>query len=244
MLEVRDLDVRRGPSHVLRSLSLDVPAGRITALIGANGAGKTTTLMTISGLLDAAAGSITLRDGGTDHRLTDLRPEQVVALGVAHCPEGRQVFANLTVEENLMLGAYHRRDRAAVGRDRERMIALFPVLGERPGQRAGSLSGGEQMMLAIARALMAAPRLLLLDEPSLGLAPKLVERIFGTIREIAQDGITILLVEQNAGAALELADRAHVIEGGTVTRSGTGPELLNDPAVKDAYLGLAAGTVR
>jgi len=241
MLEIAGLDVHRGPSHVLRALSLDVPTGRITALIGANGAGKTTTLMTVSGLLRPRAGTITLTDGDAAHELSRLSPEKIVALGVAHCPEGRQMFAGLTVEENLMIGAYHRRDRAAVARDRERMIDLFPVLGERPRQPAGSLSGGEQMMLAIGRALMARPRVLLLDEPSLGLAPNLVERIFATIREIAAEGITILLVEQNAGAALELADRAHVIETGSVSRSGSGAELLRDPAVKDAYLGLAGG---
>jgi branched-chain amino acid transport system ATP-binding protein len=244
MLEIEGLEVDRGPSHVLRALSLDVPAGRITALIGANGAGKTTTLMTVSGLLRPRAGSITLSDDAGIHELIGLSPEKIVALGVAHCPEGRQVFASLTVEENLMIGAFHRPDRAGVARDRERVVDLFPVLGERPGQRAGSLSGGEQMMLAIARALMAAPRLLLLDEPSLGLAPNLVERIFKTIREIAAEGITILLVEQNAGAALALADRAHVIETGSVIRSGSGRELLRDPAVKDAYLGLAAEAPR
>ncbi|HEX6144728.1 MAG TPA: ABC transporter ATP-binding protein [Geminicoccaceae bacterium] len=241
MLEIAGLDVHRGPSHVLRALSLDVPAGRITALIGANGAGKTTTLMAVSGLLAARAGRITLHADDRRHELTRLRPDEIVALGVAHCPEGRQVFASLTVEENLMIGAYHRRDRTAVASDRERMIDLFPVLGERSGQWAGSLSGGEQMMLAIGRALMARPRVLLLDEPSLGLAPNLVERIFATIREIAAEGITVLLVEQNAGAALELADRAHVIETGSVSRSGSGPELLRDPRVKDAYLGLAGG---
>jgi branched-chain amino acid transport system ATP-binding protein len=239
MLEIDGLDVHRGPSHVLRALSLDVPAGRITALIGANGAGKTTTLMAVSGLLPAESGSIRLWHEDRRHELTNLRPDEIVALGVAHCPEGRQVFASLTVEENLMIGAYQRRDRAAIARDRERMIELFPVLGERSGQWAGNLSGGEQMMLAIGRALMARPRVLLLDEPSLGLAPNLTQRIFRTIREIAAEGIAILLVEQNAGAALELADRAHVIETGRVTRSGSGAELLRDPAVKDAYLGLA-----
>ena len=240
MLEIRQLDVHRGPSHVLKSLDMDVPAGRITSLIGANGAGKTTTLMTISGLLRPTRGRITLsRDDGTRQELTGLRPDAIVALGVAHCPEGRQIFPSLTVRENLIAGAYSRRDPAGVGADLDRMATLFPVLGERARQQAGSLSGGEQMMLALARALMAKPRLLLLDEPSLGLAPNLVERIFRTLEDIIAGGITIVLVEQNAGAALRLADHAYVLETGRISRRGSGAELLRDPAVKDAYLGLA-----
>jgi branched-chain amino acid transport system ATP-binding protein len=209
MLEIRQLDVHRGPSHVLKSLDMDVPAGRITSLIGANGAGKTTTLMTISGLLRPTRGRITLsRDDGTRQELTGLRPDAIVALGVAHCPEGRQIFPSLTVRENLIAGAYSRRDPAGVGADLDRMATLFPGL-------------------------------LLLDEPSLGLAPNLVERIFRTLEDIIAGGITIVLVEQNAGAALRLADHAYVLETGRISRRGSGAELLRDPAVKDAYLGLA-----
>jgi branched-chain amino acid transport system ATP-binding protein len=239
MLEIRGLDVHRGPSHILKSLDMDVPAGRVTALIGANGAGKTTMLMAISGLLRPARGRITLTGvDGRGRELAGLRPDAIVALGVAHCPEGRQIFPGLTVKENLIAGAYSRHDPAGVDADMGRMTELFPVLGERARQQAGSLSGGEQMMLALARALMAKPRLLLLDEPSLGLAPNLALRIFRTLEEIVAEGITVVLVEQNAGAALSLADRAYVLETGRIARSGTGAELLRDPAVKAAYLGL------
>ncbi len=239
MLTLAELAVQRGATRVLRGIDLEVRRGEIVALIGANGAGKTTTLHAISGLLPVQGGRIVLDTGdGEPLRLDRMPATEVVARGVIQCPEGRQLFAGLTVLENLLLGAYRRSDREEVKRDLARMVELFPVLGERRGQNAGSLSGGEQMMLAIARALMARPRLLLLDEPSLGLAPRMVDRIFETILALNREGVTMLLVEQNALAALEIADRAYVLETGRIVQSGPGPALLDDPGVRAAYLGL------
>ncbi len=241
MLSLAELVVERGATRVLHGIDLEVRDGEIVALIGANGAGKTTTLHAISSLLPVRSGSITLADGdGGTVRLDRMSAREVVARGVVQCPEGRQLFASLTVLENLLLGAYRRRDRQQVKRDLARMIELFPVLGERRGQHAGSLSGGEQMMLAIARALMAQPRLLLLDEPSLGLAPQMVDRIFDTILALNAEGVTMLLVEQNALAALEIAHRAYVLETGRIVQSGPGSALLDDPRVRAAYLGLGS----
>jgi branched-chain amino acid transport system ATP-binding protein len=240
MLEITDLHVRRGATHVLRGVSLMVADGEIVTLIGPNGAGKTTLLMTISGLLPVLSGAISCRIDGATRSLADLPAERIVAAGVVHCPEGRQVFASLTVRENLLVGAYRRRARDGVREDLERCYGLFPILAERRALSAGSLSGGEQMMLAIGRALMARPRLLLLDEPSLGLAPQVVETILEIILEVNRAGTTVLLVEQNAQLALELADRGYVMETGHITHTGTGRALLDDPAVKQAYLGIAS----
>jgi branched-chain amino acid transport system ATP-binding protein len=232
LLEVHGLDVYYGAVHALKGVDLDVRKGEVVTLIGANGAGKSTLLRTISGLVKPRAG--TIQFDGKD--LVRLPPHQVVAAGISHAPEGRAVFANLTVEDNLVLGAYLRKD-PAVSSDMEKMFGLFPRLKERQKQASGTLSGGEQQMLAIARALMSRPRLLLLDEPSLGLAPLLVKDIFQTIVEINREGTTILLVEQNANQALHVAHRGYVLETGRVALSDTGPNLLANPAVKEAYLG-------
>ncbi|MFN8178624.1 MAG: ABC transporter ATP-binding protein [bacterium] len=233
MLEVRQLDVYYGAVHALKGVSLEATAGEVVTLIGANGAGKTTLLRAISGLVRPRAGSI--RFEGKD--LTKLPPEEIVGLGLSHAPEGRRVFANLTVADNLDLGAYRRRDRAAIASDLQSVWQLFPRLLERRKQLAGTLSGGEQQMLAIGRALMAAPRLLLLDEPSLGLAPLLVREIFRTIREINRRGVTILLVEQNAHMALGAATRGYVLETGAVRLSDRAEALLENAEVRRAYLG-------
>lgn len=233
MLELNEVHVYYGQIQALKGVSLTVNPGEIVTIVGSNGAGKTTTLMTISGLLRPRQGSI--RYQGRD--LTKMAPHEIVKAGISHCPEGRQIFAPLTVEENLILGAYHRRDQAQVERDRRWVEELFPVLAERRRQRAGTLSGGEQQMLAIARALMSRPQVLLLDEPSLGLAPLLVHRIFEVIRELREHGVTILLVEQNAFQALQVADRAYVLETGEIKLHGPARELADDPAVKEAYLG-------
>ena len=232
LLRVQGLDVYYGAVHALKGVDLDVRKGEVVTLIGANGAGKSTLLRTISGLVRPRAGSMTF--DGQD--LARLAPCKVVSAGISHSPEGRAVFANLTVEDNLVLGAYLRKD-SAVSTDMERMFGIFPRLKERRKQPSGTLSGGEQQMLAIARALMSRPRLLLLDEPSLGLAPLLVRDIFQTIVEINREGTTILLVEQNANQALHVAHRGYVLETGHVTLSDTGPNLLANPAVKEAYLG-------
>ena len=237
MLELRGLQVFRGPTAVLHDVSLSVREGEVVALIGANGAGKTTTLQTISGLLAPRGGEIVFTAGADAQSLLGRPAEQLVRLGIAHCPEGRQVFASLTVDENLRMGAYSRSDTDAIQEDLDRLRSLFPVLGERRGQRAGSLSGGEQMMLSIARALMARPRLLLLDEPSLGLAPQMVDRVFDTLAELNRGGTTLLLVEQNAAMALEIADRGYLLENGRIALSGSGAELLRDDRVRQAYLG-------
>ena len=232
MLEVQDLHVYYGEIHALKGVTLGVGKGEIVALLGNNGAGKTTTLKTLSGLLPARSGSVRL-EGET---LLGVPPHAIVLRGIAHVPEGRRIFNRLTVLENLEMGAYVRAD-AGIGQDLERAFVLFPRLKERRAQVAGTLSGGEQQMLAIARALMAAPRILLLDEPSMGLAPVLVEQIFETIRDINGQGTTILLVEQNAAMALSIAHRGYVLETGTVVLSGTAADLQENPEVRRAYLG-------
>jgi branched-chain amino acid transport system ATP-binding protein len=232
-LVLEDVHVHYGGIRALQGVSLRVEPGEIVTLVGANGAGKTTTLRTISGLLRPASGKLTY--GGVD--LARRKPHEIVALGISHAPEGRIVFANLTVRENLELGAYRRRDRATIARDLERVFTLFPRLQERFQQNAGTLSGGEQQMLAIGRALMSDPKLLLLDEPSLGLAPILVRAIFQTIREINAQGTTVLLVEQNAHMALGLAGRGYVLETGRVMLSGPAADLAGDANVRRAYLG-------
>ena len=233
LLEVSDLRVDYGGIQALRGISLTVPEGQVVALIGANGAGKTTALKAISKMLRPATGAI--RFLGED--VTRLESHQLVARGMAHAPEGRGIFLNLTVRENLELGAYLRRDRAGIAADADRNYALFPILAERRDQVSGTLSGGEQQMLAVARALMSRPKLLLLDEPSLGLAPQVVQRIFQVLREVSESGVSLLLVEQNAHKALQLAHRAYVLETGTIVMTGTGQELLASPEVRKAYLG-------
>jgi branched-chain amino acid transport system ATP-binding protein len=233
MLSLRDLDVHYGAIHALRGVSFEVGEGEIVTLIGANGAGKTTTLRAVSGLLRASGGSIEYRG----ERTAGLKPHKLVERGLCHAPEGRGIFPNLTVRENLQLGAFLRRDADGIAKDMEHGFSLFPILKEREKQMAGTLSGGEQQMLAIARALMAQPKLLLLDEPSLGLAPQVTETIFHIIEEINRQGVTILLVEQNAHLALGIAHHGHVLETGQVVQSGTGQELLRSPEVRKAYLG-------
>jgi branched-chain amino acid transport system ATP-binding protein len=241
MLDVSALHVHRGHTHVLKGVELSVSEGEIVALIGANGAGKTTMLMTLSGLLRPTSGDIGYRPAGGGPRVDLARtaPEEIVRGGLVHCPEGRQVFASLSVEENLQIGAFLRSNRSEVARELERICGLFPILGERRQLSAGHLSGGEQMMLAIGRALMARPRLLLLDEPSLGLAPQAVDTIFDTLFALNHEGTTLLLVEQNARMALELAHRAYVLETGAVALSGPAKELADQEEVRRAYLGVA-----
>lgn len=239
MLSLAGVEVWRGASPVLRSLDLTVGTGEIVALLGANGAGKTSTVLTVSGLLRPRAGRLTLAVDGRVHDLARLAPDAIVGLGVAHCPEGRQIFQGLTVAENLMVGAHLRRDGDVIA-DLEAQLELFPILKERLQLPAGQLSGGEQMMLAVGRALMSRPRLLLLDEPSLGLAPQLVDQVFDVLVEINRRGTTILLIEQNAVMALEIAQRAYVLEGGRVVLAGTAAELAADSKVREAYLGLPA----
>ena len=233
MLEVRDLQVGYGAIEAVKGISFDVAERELVALIGANGAGKTTTLRAISGIVRARSGSI--RFLGDD--LTRLQAHQIVGAGVVQAPEGRQIFAGLTVRENLVMGSISRRDTSGLDDDLARAVDLFPILGERMGQRAGTLSGGEQQMLAIGRALMARPRLLLMDEPSLGLAPLVVNRIFAVVAQLKSEGTTILLVEQNARKALAVADRAYVMETGTLSFGGTASELASDAALVAAYLG-------
>ena len=233
MLEVEDLTVSYGNIQALRGINLTVEAGELVTIVGNNGAGKSTTLLTISGILRPRAGRLIFE--GRD--LSSAAPHQIVSWGISHCPEGRLIFGRLTVTENLILGAYNRRDRADIRRDLERVHELFPRLKERQRQIAGTLSGGEQQMLAIGRALMSSPRMLLLDEPSLGLAPMLVESIFKVIQELHQQGVTILLVEQNAYQALRVADRAYVLETGQIRLSGAATELATNPQVRTAYLG-------
>jgi branched-chain amino acid transport system ATP-binding protein len=233
LLQINDLCVSYGAIQALQGLSLWVGKGEVVALIGSNGAGKTTLLRTISGLLKPTAGSIRL--GERD--LRGVRPDRIVAAGISHSPEGRQVFAHMSVRENLLLGAYQRNDKAEIKSDADKCYALFPVLAERRDQRAGTLSGGEQQMLAMGRALMARPKLLLLDEPSLGLAPLIVRKIFQIIREINAAGTTIFLVEQNAHMALANAHRGYVLQTGRVVKTAPAAELLADPEVKAAYLG-------
>ena len=233
MLEIKDLHVSYGGIQALRGVSLNVPDSKIVTLIGANGAGKSTLMRTISGLVKAQSGSI-LWNG---QELLGKPIDQIVSSGIAMSPEGRRVFANLTVLENLKIGAYLRKDKAETEKDLEWVYSLFPRLKERSWQSAGTLSGGEQQMLAVGRALMSKPKLLMLDEPSLGLAPIVVREIFDIIRTVNQQGITVLLNEQNANMALKVADYAYVLETGTLTLSGTGAELLTNEQVKAAYLG-------
>ncbi len=233
VLELDGLDVHYGAIHALRGVTFRVGQGEIVTLIGANGAGKTTTLRAISGMLKPSNGHI--RYHGSE--IAGLKPHRLVAQGLCHAPEGRGIFPNLTVIENLRLGAFLRRDADGIAKDLERGFTLFPRLKERAAQMAGTLSGGEQQMLAIARALMARPKLLLLDEPSLGLAPQVVETIFSIVQEINRQGVTILLVEQNAHLALGIAHHGYVLETGSVVQSGTGQELLRSPEIRKAYLG-------
>jgi branched-chain amino acid transport system ATP-binding protein len=233
MLKVENLDVYYGAVHALKGVTLEAKAGEIVTLIGANGAGKTTLMRAISGLLRPRAGSIRFEE----KELTRIPPQDIVGLGISQAPEGRMVFANMTVQENLELGAYRRRDHAKIREDFAGVYALFPRLLERRRQSAGTLSGGEQQMLAIARALMSRPRLLLLDEPSLGIAPILVREIMRTIREINQRGVTVLLVEQNAHLALSIAARGYVLETGRVRFEDEARRLLQNEDVKKAYLG-------
>ena len=234
MLAVNNLEVCYGAISALGGVSFSIDAGRIVTLIGANGAGKTTTLRTISGLLRAKSGSISFK--GED--ITGLKPHQIVARGLCHVPEGRMVFSNLTVDENLAMGAYLQHDQARIARNRDYVFSVFPRLQERLAQAAGTLSGGEQQMLAIGRALMGDPKLLMLDEPSLGIAPKLISTIFEKIVEINRDhGITILLVEQNANLALEISHDAYVLETGRVVMQGLSHDLRANPELKAAYLG-------
>jgi len=232
MLTVENLTVSYGDIHAVKGISFEVRKGEIFTLIGANGAGKTSTLRAISGLL-RHGGSVRL----ADRDLRGVSAEAIVSLGMAHVPEGRGIFGNLTVQENLKLGAWIRRDKKAVAEDLERILTALPRLRERLTQPAGTLSGGEQQMLAVARALMSRPQTLLLDEPSMGLAPKLVKEIYNVVREINRTGVTILLVEQNANIALRLAHRAAVLETGTIKFAGDSAELLADPRVREAYLG-------
>ncbi len=233
MLQVKEIDVYYGAIHALKKLSLEVEQGSIVTLIGANGAGKTTTLKSISGLLRPKTGSIVFK--GTD--INKVAPEKIVGLGISQVPEGRRVFATMTVMENLEMGAYLRRDKKGMEEDMENVFTRFPRLKERRKQLAGTLSGGEQQMLAIGRALMARPQLMLMDEPSMGLAPLLVKEIFSIIKDINERGTTILLVEQNANMALSIADKAYVIETGEIVLQGNAQELMNSPEVKKAYLG-------
>jgi branched-chain amino acid transport system ATP-binding protein len=235
LLELENVTLLYGRIEALHGISLTVGKGEIVALIGANGAGKTTTMRAISGLRPVAQGSI--RFDGQD--ITRLRADLRVVRGVSQAPEGRGIFPGMTVRENLEMGAYTRRNRAEIRQDMDRVFTLFPRLKERELQVGGTLSGGEQQMLAVGRALMSRPKLMLLDEPSMGLAPMLIQQIFDIIVEINEQGTTVLLVEQNAQQALSRAHRAYVLETGRIVKSGTGAELLRDPSVKDAYLGVA-----
>jgi branched-chain amino acid transport system ATP-binding protein len=234
MLELSDLHVSYGKITALRGVSLSVEEGEIVTVVGGNGAGKTTTLRTVSGLIRPRSGRIEYRGAS----LLGVSPEKIVANGISHSPEGRLIFGRLTIAENLQLGASNRRDKGGIRSDMDRMFDMFPVLRERRHQRAGTLSGGEQQMLAIGRSLMSRPKLLLLDEPSLGLAPLLVAQIFEVIVDLREQGVTILLVEQNANEALRISDRAYVLETGAVTMAGPSDSLINDPQLRAAYLGL------
>ena len=233
MLEISDMVCAYGGVAALKGISLQVKAGQLVALIGANGAGKSTTLRAISGLVPPSSGSLVFE--GKD--MTGAKPPRVLASGIAHCPEGRRVFPHMTVEENLNMGAYLRTDTAEMSADRDRIYQEFPRLADRKKQAAGTLSGGEQQMLAIGRALMSRPRLVMFDEPSLGLAPNIVERTFAIIRSIRDAGTTVLLVEQNAFAALEMCDYAYLLEGGRISLSGPGADMIKNEHVRKAYLG-------
>ncbi|MGI6431786.1 MAG: ABC transporter ATP-binding protein [Synergistaceae bacterium] len=233
MLKIENLNVRYGGIHAIRGISMEVPMGKIVTLIGANGAGKSSTLRSVAGLVKSKTGSISWKG----KNLLGLLPEEILMSGVALCPEGRRIFPQLTVLENLKLGGYSRKDKAGLESSIERAFKLFPRLKERAWQKGGTLSGGEQQMLALARAMMSDPELIMMDEPSLGLAPLLVEEVFEIIREINKEGKTILLVEQNAFGALKVADYAYVLEVGAITLEGKGTDLLKDKRVIDAYLG-------
>ena len=238
LLEVTDIEASYGPVQALRGVSLKVEEGTIVALLGANGAGKTTVLKTISGIVDPRKGDVKL----AGKSLKGIEPDRIVALGMSHVPEGREIFRTRTVQENLILGAYQRNDKDGVAADMERMYGYFPILRERINQRAGALSGGQQQMLAIARALMARPKLMLLDEPSLGLSPLLVKEIFAIIRRLREEGVTILLVEQNAHMALEVADYGYIMEVGRMAMQDTAVALRDNPTVQEFYLGAAEPT--
>jgi branched-chain amino acid transport system ATP-binding protein len=233
MLEIKNLQVHYGGIHALRGIDMFVESGKIISLIGANGAGKSTTLKGIMGLVPKTAGTVIC--DGVD--ITNMKTKDIVKEGIILCPEGRRVFPNLTVDENLMLGAYTRSDKAQILKDKEWVFELFPRMKEREWQAAGTLSGGEQQMLAVGRALMSKPKLLMMDEPSLGLAPLVVKSIFEIIKEINRAGVNVLLIEQNAKAALEISDFAYVMEIGKITLEGPGRELLGNDQVKKAYLG-------
>ena len=233
MLEVKDLQVYYGVIQALKGISFEVNQGEVIALIGANGAGKTTTLQTLTGIIPSKAGSI--RFEGKD--ITKVPAHKIVEMGMAHVPEGRRVFADMTVYENLLMGAYTRKDKNENALSQSNVYKRFPRLEERKNQRAGTLSGGEQQMLAMGRALMSKPRIILMDEPSMGLSPIFVNEIFDIIKEVSESGTTVLLVEQNAKKALSIADRAYVLETGNITLSGKAEDLLNDESVQKAYLG-------
>jgi branched-chain amino acid transport system ATP-binding protein len=235
MIKIDNLVVAYGGIEALKGVSLEVPSGKIVTLVGANGAGKSTTLKSIVGLVKPKSGSIDYE--GTD--LTKLNTEHMVKKGIALVPEGRKVFADLTVLENLKIGAYSRKDTVGIAEDLEKVYSLFPRLKERTWQAAGTLSGGEQQMLAIGRALMSRPELIMMDEPSLGLAPIIVKELFGIIKKINEEGMTVLLIEQNANAALKIADIGYIMETGRITLSGSGQELLSNDEIKKAYLGEA-----
>jgi branched-chain amino acid transport system ATP-binding protein len=232
-LTIKDLKVKYGAIEALKGIDIEVKEGEVVALLGANGAGKTTTLRKISGLIEAAEGSISLY--GTD--ITNLEPEKIAKLGIAQSPEGRQVFRDLTVEENLKVGAFTLKDSKQIEKNFERVYRYFPVLKTRKNQTASTLSGGEQQMLAIARALMSSPKILLLDEPSLGLAPLIVQDIMSIVKEIKNEGTTVVIVEQNAAQTLKIADYAYVLELGTINTHGRAEDLRNDPKLIEAYLG-------
>ena len=233
MLEISDLVCCYGKVQAIKGISLSIKRGQLVALIGANGAGKSTTLRSISGILSSSSGRVVFE--GED--ITRCSAREILSRGIAHCPEGRRVFPDMTVEENLDMGAYLRRDGAEVAQDRDRVLTQFPRLGERRSQVAGTLSGGEQQMLAIGRAIMSKPRLMMFDEPSLGLAPNIVEQVFEIVEGIRKAGTTILMVEQNAYAALEMCDYAYLMEAGSIVLSGRGSELIDDKHVREAYLG-------
>ncbi len=239
MLSINDIHVYRKRTHVLRGISVEVETGEIVALIGANGAGKTTLLLTVSGLLRPERGHIfyTRNSHQKKKKIDRISPEEIVKLGISHCPEGRGIFSQLSVRENLLVGAYLRKDKKEVQKDYAQICDTFPILGQRAAQAAGNLSGGEQEMLAVGRSLMSRPKLLILDEPSLGLGPIIIENLFNILKNINKKGVTILLVEQNAVMALEFANRAYVLETGRIVLSGASKDLANDEKVRSAYLG-------
>lgn len=233
MLKIENLEVNYGSISAIKSISINVEEGQLVSLVGANGAGKSTLLKTISGLINAKSGSITFEG----KNLSKVKPHDIVKMGIVHVPEGRRIFSGMTVEENLMLGAFTRSDHQAIKEELEVIYKRFPILGQRKNQDAHTLSGGEQQMLAISRALLSKPRLLLLDEPSMGLAPLIVKEIFNIIKETNNDGVTVLLVEQNAKKALEIADYAYIIENGVLRLEGKAEDIINSDQVKELYLG-------